>query len=434
MQSTAQSNKSADEAPTNAPIRNAPDDASNPPLPSREHSTNDFVIREGFPALRLPHPQTGPWIDGDEPIPRQTFWADAHALCWAPAHLESFRDDCRTVFSARTRDDDQAYSAGVTYFCPSQMPPRCALEALALDIFRKHTEHLENGVMVSEQSGAEWWTLVLDDDDSARNQTTEQKEEADDEGDEVGLHFDADYGLEDQAPNLLLHPRVATVTYLTDSGAPTVVLNQRSPPPNDIEKKSLAGDIDQGWLSHPKCGKHIAFDGRLLHGAPATFFPELLRTPSPLPGNEPPTKKAKRAHQRITVLVNVWVNHCPLDAEPLDDDVCQQLKTPWEGRGKTDSDFRPPFVWNEKLDLAMSDNKTVPVTVKPSLNDAAGEEEVVICNRLVTAHYNASMEDLHAASQRAGLVALTFNQGALSLRVGEEVHSGTEEEQGSSED
>lgn len=27
-------------------------------------------------------------------------------------------------------------------------------------------------------------------------------------------------------------------------------------------------DIKRGWLSHPESGKHIAFSGRLMHGAP----------------------------------------------------------------------------------------------------------------------------------------------------------------------
>lgn len=44
--------------------------------------------------------------------------------------------------------------------------------------------------------------------------------------DEVGLHFDADYVLEDLLPvGQLVHPHIATVTYLSDEGAPTLVLN-----------------------------------------------------------------------------------------------------------------------------------------------------------------------------------------------------------------
>jgi|TARA_B100001142_G_scaffold7578_1_gene7520 hypothetical protein len=44
------------------------------------------------------------------------------------------------------------------------------------------------------RSGAEWWTQVID----AR--------------DEIGTHWDKDYGLE--SANVNVHPQIATVTYL----------------------------------------------------------------------------------------------------------------------------------------------------------------------------------------------------------------------------
>lgn len=74
------------------------------------------------------------------------------------------------------------------------------------------------------------------------------------------------YRLEEQIPNYHVHPRVATVTYLSDTGVPTLILSKCSPPPTDPEKKSLGGSINKAWLSHPSSGKHIAFDGRYLHG------------------------------------------------------------------------------------------------------------------------------------------------------------------------
>lgn len=53
--------------------------------------------------------------------------------------------------------------------------------------------------------------------DNNKNEEKDNEEEEDDEEeDQVGWHYDADYGLEDQAPGLLLHPRVATVTYLSN--------------------------------------------------------------------------------------------------------------------------------------------------------------------------------------------------------------------------
>eukprot|EP00977_Amphora_coffeiformis_P028800 scaffold37161_cov153-Amphora_coffeaeformis.AAC.1 len=414
----------------------AQQDEETPPPPKNQ----DFVIRDGFPALR--NPDGTHWVEGDEPLPQAPVRIFPQALTVAADGWSTLYQDCRTVFSARTRDDDQAYSAGVTYFLPAVMKPRCALEAVVQAIFQAHTACLPPGSMLEEQSGAEWWTLVLDDDDKEKNKqekeakssiaTAAANEDGDDEdeeeeSDEVGLHFDADYGLEGQVTNLFLHPRVGTVTYLTDCGAPTVVLDRPSPQQGNME--ALNGDIAKGWLCHPTRGRHLAFDGRLLHGAPATFFPaHVTSTPTAsrpvtaianADSKPPPTKKAKldddtntassgaeqSVNQRITLLVNVWVNHCPMDAEPMEDEICSQLKTPMDA-----------LQFEQKLPARMAPEATVKLTL--SADDPAGEEEVVIGNRIVTAHYGPTMDDLHAATASASTVALEFDKGALCLVVG----------------
>ena len=476
---------------------------------------NDFVIRDGFPALRLARRRhrpetnhnvdghspdttttkttttstttTGPWIEGDEPLPRFDFWAGEKCFEFGSKNnhddknnhdhddLERLWDDCRIVFSARTRNDNAAYSTGETFFLPSQMKPRCALEAMVQTIFQQHTSCLEDGVMIPEQSGAEWWTLVLDTKTQEEHNTKDYKQngeenvgtdnddddEDDDDDEEVGIHFDADYGLEDQSPNLLLHPRVATVTYFTNSGPPTVVFNQRSPPPNDVQKHTLQGsNITHAWISHPQIGKHIAFDGRFLHGAPATFFPPISSSPlapkeestTAINGEkqeeeddeqkERPSKRFKQTleecTQRITLLVNIWVNHCPLDAEILDQEICNQL-SPVSNQGtfETQNSAVPPvFRWT-RPDLntlpVMTSRVLAPLSNNNNtINDddnnkeeeaeePAGEEEVVICNRLVTIKYNVTMDSLHSATLAAGLVRLDLEKGVVSLEVGDEV-------------
>ena len=327
--------------------------------------SNDFVIRNGFPALRKPGGKE-PWIEGDEPIPPHKAWLDAFEEL--PSTLI---DDCRAVFTARTRDDHAAYSHGVTYFLPKTMKPRCGLESVVQSIFDRHTQHLADGVMIPEQSGAEWWTLAMEEDG------------------EVGWHFDADYGLEDQAPNLLIHPRVATVTYLTESGPPTVVLDRVSPPPTDIE--SLAGPVPRAWMSHPKLGRHLAFDGRLLHGAP-----------SELMGDEEPTKKKAKLEPRVTLLVNVWVNHCPLDAEPLDDYIVASLTSPVE----SSLSWKPQTESFSKVQLSVTEDSV--------------EDEVVICHRSVTVSVSTI--------PRADLAEIeVIEEGALTIEVGGIVESDDEE-------
>lgn len=388
--------------------------------PKREAPTsNDFVIRDGFPALR--NAKGEPQIDGVDPLPRAPFLSYSSALSSLDDCLATLWEDCAMVFSARTKDDAAAYSAGCTYFAPAAMKPRCALEALALNIFQEHTKDLPKGSFLPEQSGAEWWTLVLD----AEPPTLDAED--DEDHDEVGMHFDADYGLEDQAPGLMLHPRVATITYFSNVGAPTLVLDRKSPPPNHAAK--LAGEVHRGWLSGPQLGKHVAFDGSLLHGAPASFFPGV----GPLESvDEPPNKKrrlevaargvaaaldAPRAtderpvekSQRITFLVNVWLNHCPMDAELLDDEIIDQLKTPHDKK------------WGLSIDSPDHlDKKSLNVCTE----DPAGEEETVICGHVVTLFYNEKMEKQHAVSQavckEGKSYQLDFSTGSLLIVVGDQ--------------
>lgn len=387
----------------------------------------DLVIRDGFPALRIPGTKWKPMVDGKEPIPRHEFWASEDVVEFHSNHLQSLREDCETVFTARDKPDGQAYSAGQTFFLPAKMEPRCALEALVKEIFNKHVENLDDGTYNPENSGAEWWTLVMDADneeDTGKANNGKEDEEDDDEEDEVGLHFDADYELEEQASNMLLHPRLATVTYISDYGAPTLVLSQRSPPIDDIQKKTLEEGISKAWLSHPKLGKHIAFDGRLLHGAPALYFPSQKHSIG-----EPEAKRQKIEKKRYTLLVNIWLNHWVLDAALLDDDVCIKLKTPWEDKNtnlKSDDSYTPPFVWN-KVDLekpaSMQKQK-----LKASNVDPAGEDEIALCNHNVTVKYNPAMGECHFASASGNTVELELEENAITLQVGEELPDASDDE------
>jgi len=354
-------------------------------------SSNDFVIRDGFPALYKS--DGSPLVEGDEPIPQQPFLRD-HALEFA--NLGTLQEDCTRLFAARTRENDQAYSAGVTYFLPASMKPRCALEALVQCIFERHTEGID---YKKEQSGAEWWTLVLDSEDKEdekqdKADAAEDDDDEEEEADEVGMHFDADYGLEDQAPNLLLHPRLASVTYLSDWGAPTLVLDRRSHPPSDTTLSTLAGPIAQGWLSHPSVGKHIIFDGRLLHGAPAAFFPPRIETNT--------NKKPRLERKRYSLLVNIWLNHCPLDAEPLEEDIIETLHK------------KADFAWSPTAPPEMAS-----VTLSSS-DDPAGSEETVLCGRQVTFMYNASEQALKDCSTNSTM-HIAFAKEALVLQVGDVV-------------
>jgi hypothetical protein len=416
---------------------------------TKTEECNDLVIREGFPALLLPGGRR-PNIDRDECLPRHAIWACDTALTFADR--DALIADCETVFTARARENDTNYSAGTTYFLPCQMKPRCDLESLVLSIFNKHTAVLDPTTFKPQQSGAEWWTLVLDDDQNeaetrSKNVSSDNHDnesDDDEEGNEVGWHFDADYGLEAQAPNLLLHPRLATVTYLTDYGAPTVVLNVKSPAPSDTDKKSLEQSVDRVWLSSPKIGKHMAFDGRLLHGAPATFFPPSHAAAAPPVEPHPKRIKldsASLSRKRVTLLVNIWLNHCPLDAEPLEDDIVEQLQSNRQSNVEQvqAAATAPCFSWNDStfdLDKAPA-YRTLSLEVCSA--NPAGEDEVVLCGRIVTVTYGAAMEKFHLAAEVAAsacthLVELGCGPGVLSIQVGEECPSEEDEDRAEEEE
>lgn len=462
-------------------------------------SAGDLVIRDGFPALMVPSSNGSsyqPMLTGEEPLPRHNFIAKENCIQFHEEHLQSLQEDCETVFTARDKPDGAAYSAGQTFFLPANKAPRCALEALAMMIFHKHTEHLPKGTYNPATSGANWWTLVMDSDIHADNVGNEnggkkrqeippaaaaaaaaKKDDSDkndsdngsDEGeDEVGLHFDADYELEDQT-SIMLHPRVATVTYLSDYGAPTVVFNLKSPPMDDVQRKSLEKNIDTAWLSHPELGKHIAFDGRLLHGAPALYFPSRQhqhnddRNGDNTDGDGKPSAKRQKMEDgsrksitppkingggtRYTLLVNVWLNHWVMDAALLDDEVCAKLRTPWKGKSEkyevkidredlktgddaTDNSSTRPFSWNKDVDLSEEPSSSLPKkTLKASNVDPAGEDEITLCNHHVTMFYNPLMSECHKASQLAPTVEMQLQDNAIRLRVDGMVEEEEEEEE-----
>ena len=111
------------------------------------------------------------------------------------------------------------------------------------------------------------------------------------------------------------------------------------------------------WISQPRVGKHIVFDGRLLHGAPAhhdlrqvSSTSLLSTTTNELPihvgdnqkqQQQPSTKQSKHKNEgedpknespsssssvvRITFLVNLWNTHRPAGIEPLPEEIRQAM-------------------------------------------------------------------------------------------------------------
>jgi len=188
---------------------------------------------------------------------------------------DSFRTDCQAAFTARATQSGQAYSAGETFWIGADVEkPATLMERLALEIFWLHAG---SSAFDKCKSGAEWWTLAMDAED------------------DVGWHWDRDYGLEADT-GFQLHPHVATVTYVSDLGAPTLVLEAI-----EAEDSKQAVTPQAAHWSMPKAGKHISFDGRWLHAAPQSLCEH---------------NPNKGTGKRITFLVNVWLNHKPQNVVP----------------------------------------------------------------------------------------------------------------------
>ncbi len=119
---------------------------------SDEESTNrsnrnDLIINEGFAALNtfiLSKGGEGS-PSSENLIPKYKFASFPSALEISPEGMKSVVHDCELAFTARTKEDSDAYSSGATFFMPASVKPRCALENLAMDIFQAHTKDLEPG-------------------------------------------------------------------------------------------------------------------------------------------------------------------------------------------------------------------------------------------------------------------------------------------------
>ena len=195
-------------------------------------------------------------------------------------------------------DDDENendYSEGQTFWVAANSTPTTTLERMALDIFQFHAKGCQ--LFDPATSGAEWWTLAIDSDNS-----------------DVAWHWDKDYGLEDSGVNL--SPHLATVTYLSNNGSPTVMLNKTTP---TGYTEDFSGTADQIFISRPKIGKHISFDGRFLHSAPL----ELSLWPNQVKGET-----------RYSFLVNIWLNWKPQDTIVCPNGLLNKL-----GEKKVDLDF-----------------------------------------------------------------------------------------------
>ena len=204
--------------------------------------------------------------------------------------VDQLKNDCVIAFNhgGRISSDMEGevtsleyHNKGSTWWITADDTPKCSLERLAQKVFFLHTKGVDYD---PKTSGAEWWTQVV-------NAT-----------DDIGFHWDKDYGFEEEN-GVCLYPHLATVTYLTDAGGPTFVFSKVGGLQSGEDN---SGVVDEVVVSKAMFGKHIKFDGRLLHAAPSqTIFGAV------------PAAPRHTTQKRITFLVNIWLNHRTVQCKPF---------------------------------------------------------------------------------------------------------------------
>jgi len=178
-----------------------------------------------------------------------------------------------------------------------------------MNIFHHHIPH--NYKYDTATSGVEWWIQIR-----PTPPKIDRRCQPGDNTTSISFHWDKDEDLRVATGGLFIHPHLSTVTYLTSCGAPTVILNSKV---GNIQtgEPNLHRHIDTAFISWPCRGKHLVFDGALLHGVPSELL--LLLQDSSLPISN----SSSTATPRVTFLVNIWLNYRPLAIQsfPLEDEL-----------------------------------------------------------------------------------------------------------------
>ncbi|KAG7370781.1 hypothetical protein IV203_019351 [Nitzschia inconspicua] len=175
------------------------------------------------------------------------------------------------------------------------------LELLAWNIYQRHLEtYSEILGPKKDVCGAEWWVQV--------------KPLAEPSSSTCGidLHYDKDEALAESF-GLGSFPTLSTVTYLTG-------MSPNAPPTTVFDHTYTQGEdevMSQVLVSRPRRGKHLVFDGRLLHGAP---YHVKMQPQEPAPTSEIVHEVAT---VRVTFLVNIWKDRRPANVQVLDDRIRQ---------------------------------------------------------------------------------------------------------------
>jgi hypothetical protein len=170
-----------------------------------------------------------------------------------------------------------------------------------------------------------------------------------------------------------------------------------------------SGEANDIVINKPMIGKHIKFDGRLLHAAPALALEAITNrdTSETAPGDSKHIKgKKSDNHQpkRITFLVNIWLNHIPMQAQSYPTDAINDFTSPVLG-------LKGSFLnaSNIKKDSSQQTNKVATTKSNISSNDYHTEK---LRNKVPSVSISSQMLlgklDLHS---------WTFINGGIKYRI-----------------
>lgn len=303
--------------------------------------------------------------------------------------IEILKEDCKVAFTSDAVRHGEKYSQGNTFWYPSNQLPRCTFEQLASDLFQHHTRDIPS--YDPSLSGVEWWVLYLHNID------------------DVGYHWDRDYGLELEK-NQLVHPYLGTVTYLTSIGGPTVFLDMCG---STKPEKYDGYQFSRYRVSYPKPGKHVTFNGNLLHGAPSSLIPREESDSESGEDEEDGSDEESipENEARITFLANVWIDHQPSQAEPLPEELLSSLSN--------ESSIRMVFDQVEPIPLDITHGCRSSWAL--SANDETYRIEVPLPNE-------KTLEELNASPGRTYEVIFPRGDGVLLLEETAEGSSDSGEE------
>ena len=196
--------------------------------------------------------------------------ANSRLLCASTLHFPLRPREAETLSKHSIQNGNFKHGKALTYFMATTPEgdkrgarPLCALEQ-AIEVLSKidFPDPKERAKMV----GGEFWV---------QNRGNVE---------DVGFHYDKDEAMASDQGRLKC-PAESTVTYLGNSGAPTLIVNRTTPDGNAYDPPIPSA----GVLSYPKRNRHIVFRGNLAHGCPGSL-----------------SLKTTTSTKRLTFLVNWW--------------------------------------------------------------------------------------------------------------------------------